>query len=295
MKVVITGARGKVGRAASRALLDAGHEVLATDLARPVFDREPVGTPRYQMADLTDAGEAFAVIRGAEAVVHCAAIPEPSGNPPQVVFRTNLMATFNVLEAAVRFGVKRFVNISSETVPGFFFPEREFLPDYAPVDELHPVHPQDPYALSKHFGEQLMTAAVERSDIRCISLRPSWVQNEDNYEQNLGPQVRDAAELSPNLWSYVDVYDLADAIVLAAESELPGHEVFYIASPDNVGGRNFAEILHQYYGGQIELRPLSRPDASGISCEKAYRMLNWTPKRSWRDYLDVDGKALTRA
>jgi nucleoside-diphosphate-sugar epimerase len=138
-----------------------------------------------------------------------------------------------------------------------------------------------------------MTAAAERSDIRCISLRPSWVQNEDNYEQNLGPQVRDAAELSANLWSYIDVYDLADAIVLATESDLPGHEVFYIASPDNVGGRNFSEILHQYYGDQIELRAASRPDASGISSEKAHRILKWTPKRSWRDYLDADGKALT--
>src|SRR5665811_2070892 len=86
MKVVITGAHGKVGRAATQALLDAGHDVLATDLTRPVFEREPEGTPRYQMADLTDAGEAFAVIRGADAVVHCATIPEPSGNPPQVVF-----------------------------------------------------------------------------------------------------------------------------------------------------------------------------------------------------------------
>jgi nucleoside-diphosphate-sugar epimerase len=294
MKVVITGAHGKVGRVATQALLDAGHDVLATDLTRPVFEREPEGTARYQMADLTDAGEAFAVIRGADAVVHCAAIPEPSGNPPQVVFRTNLMATFNVLEAAVRFGVKRFVNISSETVPGFFFPEREFLPDYAPVDELHPVHPQDPYALSKHFGEQLMNAAVERSDIRCISLRPSWVQSEDNYEQNLGPQVRDAAVLSPNLWSYIDAYDLADAIVLATESELLGHEVFYIASPDNVGGRNFGEILHQYYGDKIELRPASCPDASGISSEKAQRMLCWTPKRSWSDCLGADGNALSR-
>ena len=294
MKVVITGAHGKVGRAATRALLDAGHDVLATDLTRPVFEREVEGEALYQMADLTDMGEAFAVIRGADAVVHAAAIPEPSGNPPQVVFRTNLMATFNVLEAAVRFNVKRFVNISSETVPGFFFPERAFLPDYAPVDELHPVRPQDPYALSKYFGEQLMTAAVERSDIRCISLRPSWVQNEDNYERNLGPQVRDAAELTPNLWSYIDVYDLADAIVLAAEADLPGHEVFYIASPDNVGGRNFGEILHQYYGDQIELRATSRVDASGISSEKAQRMLNWVPKRSWRDYLDETGRALVR-
>jgi len=294
MKVLITGAHGKVGRAATQALLDAGHDVLATDLTRPGFERRTEGTARYQMADLTDAGEAFAVVRGVDAVVHVAAIPEPTGNPAHVVFRTNLMATFNVLEAAVRFGVKRFVNISSETVPGFFFPERDFLPDYAPVDEEHPAHPQDPYALSKHFGEQLMNAAVERSDIRCISLRPSWVQNEGNYEQNLGPQVRDAAVLSPNLWSYIDAYDLADAIVLAAESDLPGHEVFYIASPDNVGGRDFGEILHKYYGDKIELRPTDRPDASGISSAKAQRMLGWAPKRSWRDYLDAEGKALPR-
>jgi nucleoside-diphosphate-sugar epimerase len=294
MKVVITGAHGKVGRAATQALLDAGHDVVATDLTRPRFDAEPEGSARYQRADLTDAGEAFATIRGAEAVVHCAAIPDPLHDPPHVVFANNMMATFNVLEAAVRFGVRRFVNISSETVPGFCFPERSFLPTYAPVDEGHPVHPQDPYGLSKYFGEELMNAAVERSDIRCISLRPSWVQTKETYEQNLGSLVVGVAGPSANLWSYVDVDDLADAIVVSAESELPGHEVFYVAAADNFGSRNFKEILHQNYGDEIELRPISRTDASGISCEKAQRMLGWTAKRSWSDFLDVEGKALSR-
>jgi len=37
------------------------------------------------------------------------------------------MATFNILEAAIRFGVPRFVNISSETVPGFFIAAFPFL------------------------------------------------------------------------------------------------------------------------------------------------------------------------
>jgi nucleoside-diphosphate-sugar epimerase len=120
------------------------------------------------------------------------------------------------------------------------------------------------------------------------------VHNEDNYESNLGPQVRDPSNLSANLWSYIDVYDLADALVLSAESDLPGHEVFYIASPDNAGGHDFAEILHRYYGDAIELRPLSRPDASGISIEKARRLLGWAPTRSWRDYLDAEGQALPR-
>ena len=290
MRVMVTGARGKVGRATVAALMEAGHDVRATDLLPPVFERPEEGEPDYFQANLTDAGDAFAAVRGAEAVVHAAAIPEPTRNPPHTVFQNNLMATFNVLEAAIRFGVSRFVNISSETVPGFFFPERQFLPDYVPVDEEHPIRPQDPYATAKYFGELLMDAATRRSDVRCISIRPSWVQHEGNYERNLGPQVRDASVLSAGFWSYIDVYDLAEAIVLAVQSDLPGHEVFYIASPDNVGGHPFEKIVREYYGDAVEIKtPLPREDASGISVAKAQKLLGYSPKRSWRDYLDEEG------
>jgi UDP-glucose 4-epimerase len=292
MRVLVTGARGKVGRATVAALTGAGHDVRATDLSPPVFERPEPDEPEYVQADLTDAGDAFAVVRGAEAVVHAAAIPEPTHNPPHVVFHNNLMATFNALEAAIRFGVSRFVNISSETVPGFFFAERGFLPDYVPVDEEHPIRPQDPYATAKYFGELLMDAAIRRSDIRCITIRPCWVQHEGNYERNLGPWVRELpADLAPNFLSYIDVYDLADAIVLATESDLSGHEVFYIASPDTVGNRHLEEIVRRYYGDEIEVRrPLPREDAGYISIEKARRMLGYAPRRSWRDYLDEEGR-----
>lgn len=289
MQVLLTGALGKVGRATTTALQAAGHLVTAVDTARPAFERDEPGAPRYVQADLTDPGAAYAVVRGMDAVVHAAALPEPTRNPPHVVFENNLMSTFHVLEAAVRWQVPRFVNISSETVPGFFFAERPFLPDYVPVDEDHPIRPQDPYALAKQFGEQLMDAAVRRSDLRCISIRPSWVMTRDNYARNLGPMLRDRSELSPSLWSYIDADDLADAIVLAVESDLPGHEVFYIASPDNVGGRDFAAAVREHYGARIEVRPLARPDASGISCAKAERLLGYRPTRSWRDYLHDDG------
>ena len=155
--------------------------------------------------------------------MHAAAIPAPVAHPAHVVFHNNLMSAFNAVEAAVRWEVARFVHVSSETAPGWFFAERPFLPDYLPVDEQHPLRPQDPYALSKVFGEQLMDAAVRRSDIRCISIRPSWVQWEGNIERNLGPLVRGEDDgASSGFWAYTDAYDLAQALRLAAESDAAG-------------------------------------------------------------------------
>ena len=190
MRILVTGARGKVGAATVAALVDAGHEVTATDLSRPRFEGDRDAIP-YKQADLTAAGDAYAIVPGHDAVVHAAAIPDPISTPPHVVFQNNLMALFNTLEAAVRAGVPRFVNLSSETVPGFIFAERPFLPDYVPVDEQHPVRPQDPYAIAKHFGEQLLDAAVRRADVSAVSIRPSWVQWEGNYELNIGPWLRE--------------------------------------------------------------------------------------------------------
>jgi UDP-glucose 4-epimerase len=297
MRILVTGSRGKVGSATVDALHRAGHEVTACDLGRPVFEATDSHVPRYVQADLTDAGDAFAVVRGHDAVIHAAALPEPTRNPAHTVFHNNLMSVFNTLEAAVRFSVPHYVNVSSETVPGFFFPERPFLPDYAPVDEEHAIRPQDPYATAKYFSELLMDAAMRRSDIRCVTIRPSWVQWEGNYAHNLGPVLRDPeAAPSASLWSYIDVYDLADALALAAQAELDRHEVFYIASPDNHANRPLADIVRHHHGDKIPLRePLPRPDASGIDIGKARRLLGYDPTRSWRDYLTEDGELLAAA
>jgi UDP-glucose 4-epimerase len=287
-RVVVTGARGGVGQRAVCALATAGHEVIATDQLEPTADYPWGDQVRYVQADLCDAGSAFAVLAGADAVVHAAAIPTPQSHPPHVVFTNNMTSTFNMIEAAVARGVRRFVNVSSETVPGFIFCERPHDPVYLPVDEEHPIRPQDPYALAKAFGEQLMDAAVRRSDVSCVSVRPSWVIHRADYTRYLAPARRDPATMKRNGWSYVDADDLADALVLSVSAEITGHQVLYIASPDNAVGRPLSELVREFYGGSVEIRPHARADASGISCLKAERLLGYRPVRSWRDYLDAD-------
>ncbi len=141
-----------------------------------------------------------------------------------------------------------------------------------------------------------MDAAMRRSDIRALTIRPSWVQWEGNYANNLGPALRDPEGTpSASLWAYIDDYDLADALRLAAESDLDTHEVFYIATPDNHVNRPLADLIRHHHGDEIEIRELARPDASGISIAKAERLLGYAPTRSWRDYLEEDGTAKPEA
>lgn len=300
MRVLVTGARGKVGRATVPVLAAAGHEVVATDLFPPEYG--PPSAVSYIRADLTDAGEAYALIGGAsvgqnahpgrfDAVVHAAAIPAPGFHAPHVVFGSNTLMTFNVVEACVRLGVPRLVNLSSESVTGIVFAERPLLPDYLPIDEEHPLRPQDPYALSKVVGEQLCEAAARRSDLGIVTIRPTWVQDAESYGRHLGPFLRDRTMRSAIGWSYVDASDLADLIRLAVECDLPGHVVLNAANPDTMGGRDLHTAWRTAFpDATTELRPVPRSDASGMTSAKATRLLGWHPTRSWRDYLTDDGQ-----
>jgi UDP-glucose 4-epimerase len=296
MQILVTGARGKVGAATIHDLIEAGHRVTGCDLAPPVYESGDRGA-HYIQADLTDPGDAFAIVRGQDVVIHCAALPEPTRNAPHKVFSNNLMATFNLVEACVRMGADRLVNVSSETVAGMAFAERPFHARHAPIDEALESRPQDPYALAKVFGEQLMDAAVARSDLRAISIRPSWVQWEGNYERSLGPWLRDPFEAPPSVtfWSYIDAYDLAHALRLAGESSLEGHEAMYIVSPDNATGRPLRQLIAHHFGQDVAVGELAREDAGGISSAKAERLITYRPTRSWRDYLSPDGVLLEAA
>lgn len=288
MRALVTGSAGKVGSRVMARLREEGHRAIGTDIRPPAYGPSSYGEPPYVRADLTDYGQATGVVQRArpEAIVHTAGIPEPSHDTAATIFATNTLSTFNIAEAAARGGVARLVYTSSETAPGFVTAERPWLPCRVPVDEGHPVLPQDAYGLSKAVGEDIVAALVRRTDITAVSVRPALVLAPDDYAAFGALVRRDPRAGAFNQWSYVDADDLADLIVLAVTGGTEGHEIVYAAQPDNIAGRPLAELMAEVYGDRApETGPLDRPDAGGICSDKARRLFGWEPRRSWRDHV----------
>ena len=283
MRIVVTGGTGKGGRWVVRDLRDHGHDVLNVDLARDgTADGLSIAT------DLTDLGQTLEVIAGADAVVHFAAIPAPRLRPEGETFRNNLISTYNVFAAAVAGGARRVVWASSETVLGLPF---DTPPLFAPIDETVEPRPESSYALSKLAGETLAGQFARRWAIPFIGLRISNIMEPDDYAAFPGywddPLIR-----KWNLWGYVDVRDVAQAVRRALEADVTGSEVCIVAAADTVMTRPSAELMAEVFPSVPMRRPVKDRETL-LSIDKARRLLGYEPEHRWADHV-VEGAAPDR-
>jgi nucleoside-diphosphate-sugar epimerase len=272
-RIVVTGGSGKAGRAVVADLLAHGEDVLSVDLARS----DAVACEQLA-ADLTDFGQAVEALRGAEAVVHLAAIPAPGLRPDAVTFAVNATSTYNVFGAAATVGLERVVWASSETTLGLPFDREQ--PAYAPIDEEHPLLPETSYALSKVVSEEMARQFHRWTGIPFVGLRFSNVMEPHDYERFPGfwddPQLR-----RWNLWGYVDARDVAQSCRLALRSDAGGAEAFIVAAADTVMNRPSAELMADVYPG-VEIRGELGEFETLLSIGKARRLLGYEPAWSWR-------------
>jgi nucleoside-diphosphate-sugar epimerase len=276
-KVVVTGASGKAGRAVLRGLLERDYDVLAVDLAPPTES----GTPSL-LADLTEFGQTVECLAGAEAVVHLAAIPASGIHTEETTFRTNMLSTYNVFEAARLLGLRRVVWASSETIFGVPF-ERE-QPAYAPIDEEAPAYPESSYAISKVLSEELGRQLHRWNGTPYVALRFSNIMEPHDYERF--PSYWDDPSLRRwNLWGYVDARDVAESCRLALEADV-GAEHFIVAAADTVMNRPSRELMADVFPS-VPYEPTEGDFDSLFSTGKAHKLLGYEPRWSWRDHIAV--------
>lgn len=288
MKVVVTGGSGRLGSYVVKALVDGGHEVTSVDRVHPKtggIDQILEGFTRVT-ADVTDLGNAYDILRGNDAVVHLAALIDPRFFAAGDVFRTNVLSTFNIIQAAWQFNIKRVVIASTATILGTQFAYKDFDPIYFPIDEEHPIQPQDCYALSKLVGEEIAKSFVRRGDINVAALRFAWIQTPESYSTNLIPIIEKPELNRTNFWTYVDVRDAAQACRLAVEKNVSGFKAFYVCAEDTFMNVPTIELLKRYYPS-VPLKRSLESYESPISIEKAKECLGYKPEFSAKNFLKI--------
>lgn len=294
MRVLFTGGAGKAGRHAVSYLVAQGHRVLNLDLAP--LDVEGVDN---RIADMTDAGQVYDVMASYagfdelepgtgvpkfDAVVHFAAVPRILLKPDNECFRVNTIGTYNIIDAAVKFGIRKIVFASSETTYGVCFADGERKPEYLPIDEEHPTVPEDSYAMSKVANEVTARSFQRRSGFDIYGLRINNVIEPHEYELEFPAYLEDPDLRRRNIFAYIDARDLGHMVDRCLTVDGLGYQVFNVANDNHSVGLKTSELIARFYDGVPLTRDLG-DDETFYANAKARDLLGFRPQHDWRTHL----------
>ncbi len=229
-RVFFTGGSGKAGRHVINYLLKKKYKVLNFDL-NPLEN----STVNNIIGDITFSGQIYNTLTDYmnieelksdklninnyfDAVVHFAAIPRKLLKSDDETFRVNTIGTYNVIEAAVKLGIKKIIIASSETTYGVCFANGNILPKFLPIEEDYDVNPMDSYGLSKVVNEKTARAFQLRSGLDIYALRIGNVFEPDEYHRFLEFFKKPELRLR-NLFNYMDARDLGQIIELCLKKD----------------------------------------------------------------------------
>lgn len=285
-RVLITGASGFIGcRAAELLHLAEGWQVRAM-VHRPASAARLARLPiEMVQGDLKSPQDLARAVEGCDAIVHCA-IGTAYGQPREI-FAVTVGGTKNLLEAARKAGVKRFVHLSSIAVHG--------LGVQGVIDEATPVRPPrgDDYSESKAAAEAAVLAAA-KAGLHAVVLRPgnvygpfgkTFVVNPIKYLKKGNLLLVGSAATASNT-VYVD--NLVHAIIRGLDAEGLAGEVFTISDGDELTWGEYYGYFAAGLGAALKTADADEPPAARAG------LFGWA-KRWWRSSIDVLRSAEMRA
>ncbi len=291
-KALVTGGAGFIGSHVVEQLLAEGHEVRVLDnfsTGRLENIAHLEGNPRMRIhpVDVADYDAICTHFHGVDWVFHLAALADivPSIVRPRAYFRSNVIGTESVLEAARAAGVSRFLYAASSSCYG--------IPDQFPTLETAPLRPQYPYALTKAMGEELVLHWARVYKMPALSLRLFNVfgpraRTSGTYGAVFGVFLAQKLAGKPftvvgdgcQTRDFTFVTDVAQAFLSAAASSLTG-EILNVGSGNTTSVRTLTELL----GGPVVTVPKrpGEPDCTFADISKIRRLLGWQPRVSFEE------------
>jgi len=295
--ILVTGGAGFVGATLVRRLVANGYRVRVYDNLSTGDEAHLAGVDAELVkGDIRDADALDSALAGMDAVVHLAAagsvvgsIADPAGN-----FESNVVGTFRVLDAARRAGIGRTVQASTGgALIGDATP---------PVNEQSLPKPLSPYGASKLAGEGYAHAFAKTYGLRTVAVRfgnvyGPWCARKRGVLNVYFESLHNGAPLvifgdGTASRDYVHVSDIAQALQLALEKDVPGGTVVHAASGVETPLTALADLCRQAAGRPdhpIEYRP-ARPGEVGrnfATYDLAHKLLGYSPTVRREDGLPL--------
>ncbi len=270
-KVAVTGGSGRVGRFVVDELASA-FDVTNVDLTQSDAAVE------YIEGDVTDLDSMRRALKGADAVVHLAAIDYDWKAAPEQYIRVNTMGTWNVLQAAAENDLQKVALCSSVSACGLSEMRPDWTPQSLQVDERHELKPVQAYSVSKQIMETMGRSFATGTNMDVLCLRPLAVV--------LPETISEYCEFIDNpdthwLYYYVHARDVATGFRRALESRDLKFGTFFLSADDTSHPEPTLDWYRDRIGDLPEiLNPRTfqtNPRAAIFSNQQARQMLGWEP------------------
>ena len=247
MKILVTGAAGLIGKEVTKGLVAAGHDVVATDLVKD--DLSPA--QKFVVGDLVSADFISQLDFRCEAIVHLGSIPRPGIASDETVLHNNVMGTYHVFASAVENNVPLVIYASSLSIYGMAWSGPWTSPDYVPVDEKHPLHHYESYALSKEVNERSADMWANRSETAFVGLRFPHTHTEALFAemaQKMRAGDKEILEQGAKIfWAYLDLRDAVQGIITVINKGAKGSKTYNFAAPDTYAHKPTREMMAEFH------------------------------------------------
>ncbi|MBM3879007.1 MAG: UDP-glucose 4-epimerase GalE [Verrucomicrobia bacterium] len=316
MKVLVSGGAGYIGSICVEELLERGYGVTVLDNLSEGHRAAVDSRAQFVRVCLSDRELTMRAVEaaGAEAILHFAAnalVGESMANPSKY-FRNNVAAGLNLLDAAVRAGVRKFVFSSTCATYG--------PPARVPIAEDQPTHPINPYGESKLMFERILEWYRQLHGLEPVVFR---YFNAAGASARFGEHHRVETHLIPNVLKvalgqaphcqvygtdyatpdgtcirdYIHILDLADAHIRALAPGRMG--VYNLGNGEGYSVREVIQTCEQVTGRNIAAieRPRRPGDPARLvaAADKAKRELGWQPRHPRLEQIVATAWAWHRA
>ena len=288
LKSIVTGGAGFIGSNLVDRLVENGHKVIVIDNfvsgKKSNLSHQSKKNVKIVKLDISNNKKLGKYFKGVNYVFHLAGLAEiiPSIKNPRKYFINNTLGTLNVLEAAKKVKIKKFIYAASSSCYG--------IPKKIPTKETEKIDTKHPYAFSKFLGEETVIKYANLFKMPNISCRffnvygprlntngqygavfsNFLIQKKKNKPLTIvgnGKQTRD----------FIHVDDLTNVFIKLAKSNLK-NKIYNLGSGKETSINKIASII----GGKkifIPTRP-GDPDRSCANISKIKKDINWKPKIS---------------